>query len=239
MGGSITARSLRPVQCGATFRCEPWILSCFSMAAMILRCVAMDDALRLSVCNDSSRLRLNISINPETSFCSAWFRVARLMEKCSSASASTPVSPRLTASICLATIFFSCATSFRLARSAAKAAICGSINLRISNTSARAFFSSISKPRQRPDQRFNRQIGDEIAHAGSADDESLGFQCAKRLAHRSPADFESFSQLALRGKLITGLEPAVLDQLMDLVEDVLVNAGFLNSPEHWSDGLVV
>ncbi len=56
-------------------------LSCFSMAATILRCVAMDDALRLSVCNDSSRLRLNISINPDTSFCSAWFRVARLMDK--------------------------------------------------------------------------------------------------------------------------------------------------------------
>ena len=210
----------------------------------------MDDAfLRSSVCNDSSRLRLNISINPDTNFCSAWFCVARLMHRCNSASASTPVSPRLTASVCLATIFFNFATSLAVARSAAKAAICGSIKLaQLEDIRERLFFVD-QQSRERSHQSFNRKVDDEIAHAGFADDEPLTFQCAERLAHRSPADFEGLGQFALRRQLVAGLESTLLDQLVNLTENFLVDArlfydfkhrvqlsagqtSFLSSPDH-------
>ena len=223
-------------------------LSCFSIAAMILRCVAMDDALRLSVCNDSSRLRLNISINPETNFCSAWFCVARLMHKCNSASASTPVSPRLTAWVCLATIFFSFATSIAVARSATSSwKLNGpSTTSRCSELATASRFDQLAQledirerlffvdqqSRERSHQSFNRKVDDEIAHAGFADDESLTFQCAERLAHRSPADFEGLGQFALRRQLVAGLESTLLDQLVNLTENLLVDARLFYDFKH-------
>src|SRR5262249_26663610 len=85
---------------------------------------------------------------------------------------------------------------------------------------------------ERSHEGFNRKIDDKIPHTGSADNETLAFQGAQRLAHRSPADFKGLGQLALGGKLIARFESALPDQLVNLAEDFLVDTGFLDRLEH-------
>jgi hypothetical protein len=83
--------------------------------------------------------------------------------------------------------------------------------------------------------------GDERAAAGAhADvDQPAGLQDPQRLPDRHPADAEALAQVALGGEPVAGPQPALADQLADLVDDDLGHAADADRAEQVRPGGVL
>src|SRR5262249_49700694 len=74
-------------------------------------------------------------------------------------------------------------------------------------------------------------LANERALTRSDLDESQALERPQRLAHRGPADDEFLGELALRRQPVACLETALRNQLLDLPDDLLVDACRLDGAE--------
>lgn len=84
-------------------------------------------------------------------------------------------------------------------------------------------------------------IGNKRASAGICFEQSLLAKRFDRLAHCRAAHAELLTQLALRGQLITHMQVSLQDALLDLFNDLFIEALRLDLLVYhsWSPGLVV
>src|SRR5262245_14939232 len=90
---------------------------------------------------------------------------------------------------------------------------------------------------ERAYQRVDRHLANERALTRSDLDESQALERPQRLAHRGPADDELLGELALRRQPVACLEPTFGNQLLDLPDDLFVDACRLDGAE--LEGLIV
>src|SRR5437867_2631046 len=75
---------------------------------------------------------------------------------------------------------------------------------------------------QRPREIVRRDLAHERAAAGPRLDDAEELERPKRFPHRGAGDLELFRERPLRGELVAGVELALLEEGLDLLDDALV-----------------